>query len=285
MTTELSTMLALIAAVALVIAGVGFWWINRVPRARHDHSEALPLFTSLGPSSADVPPAAPRGRAPVPPPAPQGTPPSAPEPAARMHPQPASGGKAPLVPPPTLRPESRPTIREFTTGPVSPAVRPVPVVAPTLTQPVPARPAPPSPDAPVVSDAGVPGTMVEGHAIRFSVPAEGTLQFLPGRLEIGSGFDAGREIRFVNVPGPDGTDVTFGRVEGALYRHVQLRDKTVSRQHAVMQWRAGQWFLRNLSQTNPVARNGAVLDTVDAPCLQDGDRIEMGEVIFTFRSR
>ena len=202
-----------------------------------------------------------------------------------MHPQPASGGKAPLVPPPTLRPESRPTIREFTTGPVSPAVRPVPVVAPTLTQPVPARPAPPSPDAPVVSDAGVPGTMVEGHAIRFSVPAEGTLQFLPGRLEIGSGFDAGREIRFVNVPGPDGTDVTFGRVEGALYRHVQLRDKTVSRQHAVMQWRAGQWFLRNLSQTNPVARNGAVLDTVDAPCLQDGDRIEMGEVIFTFRSR
>ena len=127
--------------------------------------------------------------------------------------------------------------------------------------------------------------MVEGHAIRFSVPAEGTLQFLPGRLEIGFGADAGREIRFVNVPGPDGTDVTFGRVEGALYRHVQLRDKTVSRQHAVMQWRAGHWFLRNLSQTNPVVRNGAVLDTVDAPCLQDGDRIEMGEVLFTFRSR
>ena len=37
--------------------------------------------------------------------------------------------------------------------------------------------------------------------------------------------------------------------------------------------------------TNPVARNGAVLDTVDAPCLQDGDRIEMGEVVFTFRGR
>jgi pSer/pThr/pTyr-binding forkhead associated (FHA) protein len=140
-------------------------------------------------------------------------------------------------------------------------------------------------DAPVVSDAGVPGTMVEGSAVRFSVPAEGTLQFLPGRLQIGSGLDAGREIRFVRVPGPDGTTVTFGRTEGALYRHIQLRDKTVSRQHAVMQWRDGHWYLRNLSHTNPVARNGVLLDIIDALCLDDGDRIEMGEVIFTFRSR
>ncbi|WP_373058192.1 FHA domain-containing protein [Gemmatimonas sp.] len=140
-------------------------------------------------------------------------------------------------------------------------------------------------DAAVVSDAGIPGTMVEGNSVRFSVPAEGTLQFLPGRLEIGSGFDAGREIRFVQVPGPDGTDITFGRNEGALYRHIQLRDQTVSRQHAVLQWREGRWSLRNLSHTNPVAHNGAMLDTLDAPCLQDGDRIEMGEVIFTFRSR
>ena len=77
----------------------------------------------------------------------------------------------------------------------------------------------------------------------------------------------------------------FGRTEGALYRHIQLRDKTVSRQHAVLQWRDGRWFLRNLSLTNPVAYNGDLLDTLDLPCLQDGDRIEMGEVIFMFRSR
>ena len=53
----------------------------------------------------------------------------------------------------------------------------------------------------------------------------------------------------------------------------------------MLQWRDGHWYLRNLSTTNPVARNGTLLDTIDTPCVQDGDRIEMGEVIFTFRSR
>ena len=295
MTTEFSTMLALIAAAGRVIAGVGFWWINRVPRVRRDEAEALPLFSGLDPSSVDATDAAPGGPAPRPPLAPRMTPFSAPkttaseltasETAVPTRLQPTSGAAAAVVPPSALRPESRPIIREFTTVPPPPVVRPVSMTPPSMIQVLPSRPAPPSANAPVVSKAGVPGTMVEGHAIRFSVPAEGTLQFLPGRLEIGSGFDVGREIRFVNVPGPDGTDVTFGRIEGALYRHVELRDKTVSRQHAVMQWRAGHWFLRNLSLTNPVAHNGAVLDTVVAPCLQDGDRIEMGEVLFTFRSR
>jgi hypothetical protein len=127
--------------------------------------------------------------------------------------------------------------------------------------------------------------MVEGHALRFSVPVEGTLQFLPGRLEISSGLDTGREIRFVRVPGPDGVEVTFGRTEGPLYRHVQLRDQTVSRSHAKMRFTDGRWRLTNLSTTNPVAHNGQILSMGDEPVLNDGDRIEMGEVVFTFRSR
>jgi hypothetical protein len=77
---------------------------------------------------------------------------------------------AKVAAPPAPAPRKKPAIREFTTG-KSPA---------------------PQADAPVVSAAGVPGTMVEGHGLRFSVPAEGTLQFLPGRFEIGSGLDAGR---------------------------------------------------------------------------------------------
>ena len=140
-------------------------------------------------------------------------------------------------------------------------------------------------DAPVVSDTGVPGIMVEGDAIRFSIPAEGTMQFLPGRLEVDSGMVAGRDIRFVHDPASNGSEVTFGRTDGALYRHVQLREPTVSRQHAVLHWRRGRWYLRNLSHTNPVAHNGVVLDSVEEACLEDGDRIEMGEVHFTFRSR
>ncbi|MEP6778769.1 MAG: FHA domain-containing protein, partial [Gemmatimonadaceae bacterium] len=136
-----------------------------------------------------------------------------------------------------------------------------------------------------VNSNGVPGSMIEGHALRFSVPAEGTLQFLPGRLEISSGLDAGREIRFVRVPGPNGTEITFGRNEGPLYRHIQLRDQTVSREHARMTLVEGTWQLANLSRTNPVAHNGRVLGYGEQNLLEDGDRVEMGEVVFSFRSR
>jgi pSer/pThr/pTyr-binding forkhead associated (FHA) protein len=127
--------------------------------------------------------------------------------------------------------------------------------------------------------------MVEGHTLRFSVPAEGTLQFLPGRLEIGAGLDAGREIRFVKVDGPNGIEVSFGRAEGELYRHIQLRDKTVSRSHARLVWRDGTWWLQNLSHTNPVVHNGMEMAGDAIQGLSDGDRVEMGEVLFTYRSR
>ncbi len=179
--------------------------------------------------------------------------------------------------------KANPTVRTFTTGSagaaearagqnpdISFAARPVAKEAPK--------------DAPVIGH-GVPGTMIEGERLRFSVPAEGTLQFLPGRLQIAAGLDSGREIRFVNVPGPEGATVTFGRSEGAMYRHIQLRDQTVSRSHARMQLVDGQWELRNLSRTNAVVHNGRELATGEQQLLQDGDRIEMGEVLFTFRDR
>ena len=136
----------------------------------------------------------------------------------------------------------------------------------------------------VLSD-GVPGAMIEGHQLRFSTPVEGTLQFLPGRLEISSGLDTGREIRFVRVPGPNGTEVTFGRNAGPLYRHIQLRDQTVSREHARLVFADGNWTLTNLSKTNPVAHNGRILHLAEEQLLGDGDRLEMGEVVFNFRSR
>jgi len=132
---------------------------------------------------------------------------------------------------------------------------------------------------------GVPGAMIEAHQFRFSTPVEGTLQFLPGRLEISSGLDTGREIRFVRVPGPNGTEVTFGRNAGPLYRHIQLRDQTVSREHARLVFSDGNWTLTNLSKTNPVAHNGRILQLAEVQPLGDGDRLEMGEVVFNFRSR
>lgn len=147
----------------------------------------------------------------------------------------------------------------------------------------------------------VAGGAVEGLSMRYWRPADGTLQFLPGRLEVIAGSDAGQEIRFVRTPGPDGTRVTFGRAEGAPYRHIQLREPTVSRAHARMTLEitsqnggdastsTARWRLENLSATNPVVVNGTPLAADESESgsvvLDDGDRIEMGEVVFRFRER
>ena len=283
MTPELSTLLAILAAGMVFIAGGVYWWISRTPTIERLPDEPLPLFGGLTPeermrspsvAAAAVPAQAtdPRPRTPRPEPSPP------PRPAASAAPAspPASGASAP-VSPTDMSTRPAPVIREFVTGAPAPS-SPSAAAAPTVS-------APGAPNQGVVSSAGVPGTMVEGHALRFSVPAEGTLQFLPGRLEIGAGLDAGREIRFVRVDGPNGIEVTFGRAEGELYRHIQLRDKTVSRSHARLQWRDQVWYLQNLSHTNPVVHNGVEMAGDAVQPLADGDSLEMGEVLFTFRSR
>ena len=151
-----------------------------------------------------------------------------------------------------------------------------------------ARPAAPSFAS--VATAAAPladPAFANGETLRFALPDEGTLRFLPGRLEVVAGPDAGREIRFVAPPGAgDAVEITFGRTEGPAYRHVQLLARTVSRRHAVMALSDGHWSLQNLSATNPVLLNGRALAPDElAPLLVDGDRIEMGEVVFTFHSR
>ena len=121
-----------------------------------------------------------------------------------------------------------------------------------------------------------------GNGTARPSPADGTLQFLPGRLEILEGQDAGQEIRFVRTG--ERTEITFGRSEGPLYRHVQLREQTVSRVHARLTREGTQWRLTNLSATNPLHVNGAPLDPPRASVmLADGDRIEMGEVVLRYR--
>lgn len=133
--------------------------------------------------------------------------------------------------------------------------------------------------------------LVSGETLRFAVPDEGTLRFLPGRLEVSAGPDAGREVRFVAPPGGHAghagpIEITFGRTEGPAFRHVQLLARTVSRRHASMCLSDDHWSLKNLSATNPVLLNGRPLAADEvAPLLVDGDRIEMGEVVFTFHSR
>jgi hypothetical protein len=127
--------------------------------------------------------------------------------------------------------------------------------------------------------------LIEGRTVRFYRPPEGTLQMLPGRLEIIEGEDRGQMIRFVRMRS-GAQQITFGRREGSPYEHVQLRALTVSRQHARLEFGQGHWTIENLSETNPVVVNGETLDIVHgARPLSDGDRIEMGEVIFRFKER
>src|SRR5688572_8502522 len=121
---------------------------------------------------------------------------------------------------------------------------------------------------------------------RPSRPLEGTLQFLQGRFEVLEGREIGQEIRLVRQPGSAEPEVTFGRQDGTPYRHVQLHEPTVSRLHAKMTLEDKNWRLTNLSATNPVSVNGKPLDPDHGSVvLRDGDRVEMGEVVFRFRAK
>jgi hypothetical protein len=144
--------------------------------------------------------------------------------------------------------------------------------------------APPVPIATAASAAQPTDSLVDGKTIRFHRPVDGTLQILPGRLEVVEGADTGQCIRFVRSGSE--SEITFGRSEGPPYRHIQLRAPTVSRHHARMRLDTDGWAIVNLSQTNPVVVNDQEL-AVDgtARTLRDGDRIEMGEVTFRFRER
>lgn len=121
--------------------------------------------------------------------------------------------------------------------------------------------------------------------VEYAQVTDRTLQFVPGRLEVAEGEDDARhEIRFVQMGGR--SEVTFGRNPGEPYRHVQLHSRTVSRLHARMSFDDGQWTLENLSATNPTVLNGEALTNDGARrTLREGDRIEMGEVVFVFRER
>jgi hypothetical protein len=128
--------------------------------------------------------------------------------------------------------------------------------------------------------------LVEGTQLRFFRAEEGTLVFLPGRLEVVGGEDIGQEIHFARQVGDEDITVTFGRSEGPPLRHIQLLDPTVSRQHARLTYQGQRWHLWNMSTTNAVLLNGASLpDHGGGITLQDGDRLEMGAVVFVFHDR
>ena len=156
---------------------------------------------------------------------------------------------------------------------------PLPTAPPrAVSEPVPAIVAP----SETVEGIAAPSEMVEAGPVRFERASEGTLQLLPGRFVIESDAGKGEEIRFVRIPGAP-AQITFGRSAGPAHRHVQLQSPTVSRLHAELNFNENTWTLQNRSATNPTLLNGRSLGSqVSAVNLQDGDRVEMGEVVFLF---
>lgn len=115
-------------------------------------------------------------------------------------------------------------------------------------------------------------------------PMEGTLQLLPGRLELlaGGSDSLAREVRFVRVPGRD-PEVTFGRDEGKPFVHIRLDLPTVSRKQARLRFREGRWTLFNESGTNPTLVEGKPVPADGkGRVLADGDRVDMGTVVYRF---
>ncbi|TVP56564.1 MAG: FHA domain-containing protein [Gemmatimonadales bacterium] len=137
----------------------------------------------------------------------------------------------------------------------------------------------PADEAPRHSGSGTNGSEI----VEYQRPPDGTLQLLPGRLEVERGPGVGQEIRFVRVPGSP-AEITFGRSEGPEFRHVQLHSPTVSRQHARLRFDGTGWSVRNESSTNPTTVNGHTLSSeIEEVPLSDGDLIEIGEITFRFR--
>ncbi|MBK6488348.1 MAG: FHA domain-containing protein [Gemmatimonadetes bacterium] len=123
---------------------------------------------------------------------------------------------------------------------------------------------------------------IQGQALRFHRPADRSRPFLPGHLLVTEGPDSGLEVRFVRLAHQEESVITFGRSEGPPFRHVQLLEPTVSRAHARMAFDADGWSLTNLSRTNPVVVNRSALMDEQPTLLRDGDRIEMGALVFRY---
>ncbi len=142
-------------------------------------------------------------------------------------------------------------------------------------------------DEPIsASDNPAPGQTLEGKTIKMQVPPPGTLKLLPGRLEVLSGDDTVKEIRFYKPKGVARPEVTFGRAQGPAYSHVQLKAMTVSSRQAKMVFDGATVFLINYasSESNPTLINGREMAVEESVPVNNGDTIAMGEVKFKFHA-
>lgn len=124
----------------------------------------------------------------------------------------------------------------------------------------------------------------ENKTIKFAIPPPGTLKLLPGKLELISGDEPIKEIRFYKLPNVKEAALTFGRRSGNLFTHIQLKPMTVSIDQAKIVFKDGKHILYNYSKTNPSVVDGKPVLEGQSIELNTGSKIEMGEVVFEFFS-
>lgn len=151
---------------------------------------------------------------------------------------------------------------------------------PYLTTPIPG-PTDMSADVYITAEPKI----LETPTIKIAAPPPGTLKLLPGHLEVVGGDNTLKEIRFYKLKNQEEPEITFGRGSGPIYTHVQLKSVTVSSKQAKLIYTNKKYVLINYATVNQTSVNGKVLPKDGSVTLEEGNKIEMGEVLFVFHER
>ena len=128
-------------------------------------------------------------------------------------------------------------------------------------------------------------TRLDSYALDKGAAQGQTLIDLPGAFLHRSGAEKGMRISIQGYPTSQGSETTIGResIQGdRRFAHILLRHPTVSRKQAQLLYQYRQYYLTNLSGTNPTRVNGKVLNTNETVVLSPGDIVQFGEIDLQF---
>jgi FHA domain len=143
---------------------------------------------------------------------------------------------------------------------------------------VPSRSAAPPP----IPEGPAPAGWTDGGVVHAGQPPAGVLDVLPGRFLVDEG-DRQTEIRIFRTAPGERVETTIGRDPGPPYRHIQLLPASVSGKHAKLVFDKRRYSLINYARANPTRVNGEEIEENASRRLVDNDRIEIGDVVMTYR--
>jgi hypothetical protein len=143
---------------------------------------------------------------------------------------------------------------------------------------VPSRSAAPPP----IPEGPAPAGWTDGGVVHAGQPPAGELDVLPGRFLVDEG-DRQTELRIFRTSPAERVETTIGRDPGPPYRHIQLLPSSVSGKHAKLVFDKWSYSLINYARTNPTRVNGEEIEENASRRLVDNDRIEIGDVVMTYR--